>query len=181
MLSLVGYIVMPLLLALLITIIIIVIFVGVMRSLYPRYPSVSNISFLLGVSVLTIIVFVQSFLFCGGCYIKKYLNTVEESLNAIVSVEDIKSISLEKPEAVRTMLIDEYPLLEKYISGMEFPEIQTGLTDFVSYIRSLINNYLWRRVGWLLGALIVIGGFLFYRADKDQKHAIYIRNRMMEL
>ena len=70
--------------------------------------------------------------------------------------------------------VDEYPILKPYLNQIdttpEEPSIQK--TSILSYIDSAINGYMWRRVAWALGGLIVClgiglaGGF---RGTKKQR------------
>lgn len=180
--SIVGNIVTSLLLALLMTIVLISLLIWVMKILYPRCLLNVNLGFVLGIGFLAVMLFVQSFLFCGACYAKKYLNAAEEGMQAIVNIGNRNAmVEDECLEILRARLIENYPMLDRYMKDMDGAELKTNLTNIVPYICSLINGYLWRRVGWLLGTFVVVGGMLFYRAEKEQQRAAYLRNRMMNL
>lgn len=180
--SLVGNVVSSLLLALLITIVLISLLIWVMKTLYPRCLSNVNFGFILGIGFLAVMLFIQSFLFCGACYAKKYLNTAEEGMQIIVDIGNKSAVMEDEHlKMVKVKLIENYPVLDRYMKDMSESDLKTNLTNIVPYVRSQINGYLWRRVGWLLGSLVVVGGVLFYRAEREQQRAAYLRNRMMNL
>ncbi|GAE82794.1 hypothetical protein JCM10512_1024 [Bacteroides reticulotermitis JCM 10512] len=82
---------------------------------------------------------------------------------------------------MKTTIINEYPLLKRYIKNMNESEFKDGFTNIVSPVYSLINKYMWRRVLWMVGALLVIGGTLYYKENKEQQRADYLRNRLLNL
>lgn len=54
-------------------------------------------------------------------------------------------------------LIDEYPLLKPYFNQIDATSAEPSIqkTSILSYIDSAINGYMWRRVAWASGGLIV--------------------------
>lgn len=178
MLSIFGHIIVSLLLALLITLIFILLLILVMKSNYSRSLSNINLGFIVGIGLLAVIIFFQSFLFIGACYAKKYLNAAENSMQAVV---DVGKERVADADFLKAALIDEYPILERYVEDIEISEEVVNLRSITSGIHSLINGFLWRRVAWTIGALVIIGGFLFYRASKEEQRAAYLRSRMMNL
>lgn len=54
-------------------------------------------------------------------------------------------------------LIDEYPILKPYLNQIDTTSAEPGIqkTSILSYIDSAINGYMWRRVAWASGGLIV--------------------------
>lgn len=182
MLSLATHIISSLLLALLITVVLIFVCIWVMKLLFPRRSLHIDIGFILGMGVLSLILFIQSFLFCGAGYAKKYVGTVETAIQAAVNIEENGiDLNSKEIEVVKTTIINEYPLLKRYIKNMNESEFKDGFTNIVSPVYSLINKYMWRRVLWMVGALLVIGGTLYYKENKEQQRADYLRNRLLNL
>ncbi len=182
MLSFANHIISSLLLSLLITAVLLITSVCAMKLLFQRHSLHIDIGFILGMCVLSLILFIQSFLFCGASYTKKYVSTVETAIQTSINIEyNKKNLSSKEIEVVKTMIINKYPLLKRYIKNIDKFEFKDGLTNIISPIYSLINEYMWRRVLWMVGGLLTIGGILYYKDKKEQQRAEYLSNRFLNL
>lgn len=152
-----------------------------MRYLFRPNSIHLDISFVLGIGLLGLIAFTQIFLLFSANSAKKYLNTTEATLHSLVNT-DHKPINWNNKqiETIKSEVIDKYPILKRYIERRDDEEIKGGLTDIVSYTRSLINKYMWRRIIWVSAAFIIIGGILFYRENKQQQRAASLRSRIID-
>lgn len=155
-----------------------VLFYLCIKLFYPTY-SISISSGII-LSALAIFLFIQSFLLIGANYIKNYADgignialsvvsgtedtvrlmatNVQNSVNTTLNVAD-EQVDI---VAIKNALVDEYPMLSKYIDGWESlqgialnaspTQIAAAVVDSVT---EEINAYIWRRVFWMLGALVV--------------------------
>lgn len=182
MFSFATHVFTSLLLAFIITTTLILLLIWGMKLLFSHHALRIDIGVVLGLGLLTPILFVQSFLCCGASYAKKYLGTVEASIQTAINIEGSeRHLNSKEIEVAKATIINEYPLLKRYVKDIDELDFKDGLTNVVSPVYSIINKYMWRRILWMVGALIVIGGILCYRADKEQQRAAYLRNRLMNL
>lgn len=64
-------------------------------------------------------------------------------------------------------------LKESLRQGMEAAD------SFVSAILMALDGYIFRRIAWGIGMLVVVGGILFFNAGKDRRQREYLRRRSM--
>ncbi len=81
----------------------------------------------------------------GAGKVKGFVADIATSTNAIGEKTDWNA------------LIDEYPLLRPYLNQIDTTsaEPETSKASILFYIDSAINGYMWRRVAWASGGLIV--------------------------
>lgn len=148
------------------------------KILYPNYSLsiVSGIS----LSALAIFLFIQSFLLVGANYVKDYtdgigkvaLSVISETENTVRlmadNVQNSVNTSLNVADkqvdvvAIKDALVSEYPVLNKYIDrwenlqGLTLNESPAQIAAaVVDGVTGEIDAYIWRRVFWMLGAVVV--------------------------
>ncbi len=162
-----------------ISLVICILFYFCLKLFYPTYSFsiVSCISLL----ALAIFLFIQSFLLMGANYVKNYTeemgnialsfisgtedavrlmasdvqNSVDATLNTIDGQVDI--------DAIKDALLSEYPILNKYIDGWDNLQgiaVNSSPTQIagavVDGVNGEVNAYIWRRVFWMLGAVVLM-------------------------
>ena len=155
-----------------------VLFYLCIKLFYPTYSI--SISSGITLSALAIFLFIQSFLLVGANYIKNYADGIGNIALSVVSgtedtvrlmatnVQNTVNTTLNVADeqvdivAIKNALVAEYPMLSKYIDGWESlqgialnvspTQIAAAVVDSVT---GEINDYIWRRVFWMLGALVV--------------------------
>lgn len=115
----------------------------------------------------------QSTLLVGGIKAKKLLPSVEQITSLIPgssSTTDIMSVSAQ--------IVNEYPILRSYINDITNQidaryETLSNISEIAAYyhksIKGYINSYMWRRIMWLAGCIILVGLYLFNSAYKHSK------------
>jgi hypothetical protein len=123
----------------------------------------------------------QSTLLAGGFKVKGYIPSANQ-------IEQL-GIGQTSPEAFGEELINRYPALQTHIrkimeesSGMQ-REFST-VTESVRFIRAklyrMVNNYIWRRVGWIVGGMFLLGFYFVNDASKQSRRTVVRRKRMPE-
>lgn len=182
MFSIATHIIKSSLLAFLITLTSIWIIIWIFRHLFRPNKLHLDIGFIFGIGLLALIIFTQIFLLFSANYAKKYLNKADVTLQSFVSIDNkLINWSDKEIETMKSDFIEKYPFLKKHIEHRSNEEIKNGLADITSYVHSLINKYIWRRIIWMSAALVIIGGILFYRENKQQQRAAYLRSRVIDL
>lgn len=118
----------------------------------------------------------QSTLLVGGLKARNYVRPLENALR----MSDLPSISQGQdgvsPQALINPLIDQYPMLEKYITEAiqelsERPGQPSGLpaSQVISdNLRSKVSYYTWRRAGWLAGGFCALLAFLLMAGERTK-------------
>lgn len=184
MFTIVGNIVTSILGGLLMSVVAVAILLFVIHLLFPRYlASETAFSLIIGF-ILFILIGVQSFLGCGACSVKKYVDLSNQKVqNLIESVRQITCQVCEKSE-IQAMLKEEYPFVEEsliseYLEELNMEQLQEKPESIVLGIKAQLSSYIIRRwiwgvVFWLLAATV-----LGYRAYQDQKRLDCLRYRNM--
>ena len=128
------------------------------RLFYPNYSF--SIASGISLSVLAIFLFIQSFLLVGANYVKDYTEGIGDV--ALSVVNDTRA----DVETIRDAIVSEYPVVKKYMEGLDSFQGITLNTNPVQMAEAVvdgvnreINAYIWRRVFWMSGAcvLMVVG------------------------
>lgn len=118
----------------------------------------------------------QSTLLVGGIKAKDYINNVETLLHAFSSEISYASLDEQQMQDAVRLLANEYPILKSYAEDVS-AEITNYLAEtntpinFVEVIgyslRTVINMYILRRVGWLVfGFLLLTVGVIYAGSRK---------------
>lgn len=107
----------------------------------------------------------QSTLLVGGIKAKDYINNVETLLHAFSSEISYASLDEQQMQDAVRLLANEYPILKSYAEDVS-EEISNYLAEtntpinFVEVIgyslRTVINMYILRRVGWLVFGFLLL-------------------------
>ncbi|MDR1866248.1 MAG: hypothetical protein LBR08_11840, partial [Bacteroidales bacterium] len=117
----------------------------------------------------------QSVLLAGGFKVKGY----------VPSTDMIEQLGIDQtsPEAFADELTSQYPMLEKYIrkitdKGEAVQKDFATVAELARFMRNkllrTVNNYIWRRVGWIAGGLFLLGFYFVNSASKQNRGAAYI-------
>lgn len=115
----------------------------------------------------------QSTLLVGGIKAKKLLPSAEQ----IVSLLPVSS-SATDIATVSTQIANEYPILKSYINDITNQidaryKTLSNINEIAAYyyknIQGYINSYMWRRIMWMAGCIILVGLYLFNSAYKHSK------------
>lgn len=151
-----------LLLGVLLTIVGIVLMFILIRSWW-RNCTFTPMSFVVG-GILFFFLAFQSILLCGAVTIKSYCNDVENAINTMVDdlPEDIQ-FSTEDSQVILDNISQEWPLVGYYVNLADFQghTPDTIAEAMADELRSYMNWFILRRVGWsllfvIVGAVIVI-------------------------
>lgn len=135
-------------------------------------------------AVLLILLWVQSALLVGGFKAKSYVNDLCVSANELIqpgkdSAQEIMD-AIEDFDVVRDQLADEYPVLSPLLNSLEtsavtaYMEQGHSLADYLGVsTRSWLNSYLWRRVWWALGFIVVAVVILIKGNNSAQRKSGY--------
>jgi predicted PurR-regulated permease PerM len=112
----------------------------------------------------------QLTLLTGSFKLKGYIPSARQ-----IEQLDIRATTLEE---FGRELTEQYPMLEKYIrkiadnGGMIQKESAT-VADLVQFVRAklyrMINNYIWRRVGWIIGGVLILGVYFVNDASRQTR------------
>jgi hypothetical protein len=115
----------------------------------------------------------QSFLLAGGFKIKGYIPTT-------VQIEQL-GINQTSLNAFADELTGQYPMLEKYIGKITDKE-ETVQKDFetvaelAQFVRNklcrIVDRYIWRRVGWIVGGLFILDFYFVSNALKQSRRSM---------
>lgn len=157
------YSVGSLLLGVLLTIVGIVL-IFVLIRLWWRNCTFTPLSFVVG-GVLFFFLAFQAVLICGAVTVKSYCDDVENAIN--VMVEDLSEdvhFSTGDSQAILDNISREWPLVDDYVNMADFqgytPATIAG--SMVDELRSCINWFILRRVGWCL-LFVVVGAFILVK------------------
>jgi len=141
---------------LLIAVICMALFVFLIKGWY-KDAMFSPISYAIG-AILFILLTFQCILITGSLKIISSADYYEVQLDRMVeSRPSSEEVSMREADDVIKQMIDEYPLLEYYISGGEFSgftakELPHAITE---ELRSFMRWYIFRRILWCLGFVVV--------------------------
>lgn len=162
-----------------ISLIICALFYVIVKLFYPNYSFSITSGILL--SSLAIFLFIQSFLLMGANYVKGYTEEIGSVVLTVVNnTEDaVRMMALDVQNSVdaalntvngqvdiakiKDALVSEYPVLGKYIDGwvgIKGIALNSSPTQIaaavVNGVNGQINAYIWRRVFWMLGAVVLL-------------------------
>jgi hypothetical protein len=151
----------------------------IVKLFYPTYSFSITSGILL--SSLAIFLFIQSFLLMGANYVKDYTEEIANVVLTVVSdTEDtVRLMALDVQNSVdaalntvdgqvdiakiKDALVSEYPVFGKYIDGwvgIQGVALNSSPTQIaaavIEGVNGQINAYIWRRVFWMLGAVILL-------------------------
>lgn len=197
MFAIVGDVVVCMFWGAVISLVLSILFYLVVKLFYPTY----SFSIVSGISLasLAVFLFIQSFLLVGAFCVKDYmdgissvaLSVVNDTENTIQLMSADMNASMNVVEgqvdvaAIKDVIVSEYPVVGKYISGLENLH---GITSnasptqiasaVVDGLNGKINAYIWRRVFWMLGALMVtvVGFCLLVTPAKRVRYTESSRN-----
>lgn len=120
-------------------------------------------SYLVG-GVLFVFLSFQAILLCGAVTIKSYCNNIETSIDEWTNdISETAQLTQEDSQMILERINSEWPLVGYYIGGANFEghtpaTIAKAMTD---KLRSYMNRFIFRRIGWsllfaIIGAVIVI-------------------------
>lgn len=123
--------------------------------------------------VLLVLLWVQSALLVGGFKAKGYVSDLCASANELIQTgEDTAQgvmDTIEDFDVVRGQLASEYPVVRPLLDQLDasavtaYMEQGHSLADYIGdSTRSWLNAYLWRRVWWAQGFVVVAVGILMF-------------------
>jgi hypothetical protein len=113
---------------------------------------------------------VQATLCVGGGKLKGYIPTVRQIEQTGIAGQ---------ADALYGELTARYPMLEPFV-GKQLMEKQTftdateAITFFVRLARTKINHYMWRRVAWIAGGILLLGICFANSASKQSRRTYYV-------
>lgn len=126
-------------------------------------------TYILG-AVLTVLLMVQCTLLVGAMKIINMTDTYQPVVEGFVNTyfTPTEVVTKEKADEVLGDFINEYPLIQHYISSGEFYGMQAAelATSIMEELRSYMRWYILRRFLWSLGFTIVLGGLAIYTMDR---------------
>lgn len=139
-------------------------FVFLIKGWY-KDATFSPVSYLVG-AVLFLFLSFQCVLIVGSLKIISMTDDYEQQITALVqsySPED--EVSQAQASEVIDAIINEFPILEYYISGGEFSGYTASQlpTAVAQELRSFMRWYIFRRILWCLG-FVAVGAFLVIRS-----------------
>ena len=130
------------------------------RSWYAN-SSFTPLSLIVGALLFLFLSF-QSVLLCGAFTIKTYCDDIESMVDGWMRQlpADDNPLNKESSQYLLECIQSEYPLVSDFIDGANFTghTLATIAHAISSEMRSYMNRYMWRRVGW--GVLFVFTGAL---------------------
>lgn len=118
----------------------------------------------------------QSTLLVGGIKAKSYINNVENLFHTFSSEISYASLDEQQMQDAVRLLANEYPILKSYAEDVS-AEITNYLAEtnapinFVEVIgyslRTVINMYILRRVGWLVFGFLLLAVGVIYAGGKN--------------
>lgn len=91
---------------------------------------------------------------------------------ARTTVEQAVGTATEITQSEFTRLVEEYlPLAERYIdTGNRYiASSQNCATDYFDALRSQVNRYMWRRIGWMTGFFLLGAALLWHDAETQRR------------
>lgn len=155
--NILAYSISSLFFGLLITIAGVVLMFFLIKS-WRRGAAFSPASFVVG-AVLFCLLAYQSVLFCGAVTIKSYSDDVEAAINDMVKdIPEDMAFSRDDSQSLLDRIGEEWPLVQYYVNMADFSghNCNTIATAMANELRSYMNRFMLRRLGWCL--LFVIGG-----------------------
>lgn len=139
-------------------------FVFLIKGWY-KDATLSPVSYLVG-AVLFLFLSFQCVLIVGSLKIISMTDDYEQQITALVqsySPED--EVSQAQASEVIDAIINEFPILEYYISGGEFSGYTASQLPaaIAQELRSYMRWYIFRRILWCLG-FVAVGAFLVIRS-----------------
>lgn len=154
----------------LIAILCMALFVFLIKGWY-KDATFSPISYLVG-GILFLFLSFQCILIIGSIKIIDTADYYETQISRLVdnALSPTEEVSIRQADEIIKDLIDEYPLLEYYISGGEFSGFTAAQLPkaITSELRSFMRWYIFRRILWSIG-FVVVGAILVIRSMSTQK------------
>lgn len=146
-------------------------FVFLIKGWY-KDATFSPISYVVG-AILFLFLSFQCILIVGSLKIISMTDEYEQRISLIVEDSYSPSDMVSMPEAsdVVDTIIDEYPILEYYISGGEFSGYSASQLPHVmaDELRSFMCWYIFRRILWCLG-FVIVGAICVIRSMSKTKN-----------
>lgn len=141
----------------LIAIICMALFIFLIKGWY-KDAAFSPISYVIG-AILFLFLSIQCILIVGSIKIIDTTDYYETEISHIVdnTYDDLDEVSMGNADLIIKEIIDKFPILQYYISGGEFSgftakELPHAIAD---ELRSFMRWYIFRRILWCLGFVIV--------------------------
>ena len=180
MLSLISSLVIWAIIALIISSVLVLLLLAVVHALYPGYLQNALLVTSAWVIPLFIVLLIQSFLCCGAISFKGELAAIGQNAQEVMGGpgDDVSGDAGFYLDRAEKLLDENFPmasgkLKESLRQGMEAAD------SFVSAILMALDGYIFRRIAWGIGMLVVVGGILFFNAGKDRSQREYLRRRSM--
>lgn len=147
------------------------------KGIYPRY-TYSPLSIIVGVILFVLLSF-QSVFICGAFKVKAMTDNIERSINSYIP-DDWKhyghTFTEDETQQIAENLIQEYPLFGCYVGGADFSghDVDEIAESMVDEIHDFMNAYIWRRVFWSLG-FVVVGTFIVVKTMQAYRNATRVK------
>lgn len=156
----------------------------VLIRLWWKKGNFTPMSFLVG-AVLFFFLSFQSILLCGAVTIKSYCDDVEYAINRMVApIPENTIFTQEDSQALLDEISMEWPLVGYYVNLADFEghtpsTIASAMSD---ELRSYMNYFILRRIGWsllfvIIGAVIVIKTISFNQGYSRKRGRVATTNR----
>lgn len=135
--------------------------------MYPKC-TYTPISLIISVAMF-VLLFVQSVLIYGAMSIKSeignYANTVQTEINRYYR-EAQRGLNRIDAQEFTDKLTSKYPITKKFIDEINIKnyDIEHIADAYAKLIKSALNIYIWKRVGWSL-IFLIAGTFAIYKSS----------------
>ena len=134
----------------------------IIKNLYPKH-TLTPLSYIVGAILFTLLFFQLVFV-CGAFKIKGMADDMETSINNLTPKDQGLISGNEIP--IAEQLQKKYPLLKNYVDLDDVQKYKVSdASEYMSGIRSALNNYILRRIGWSL-SFIILGAFIVFKTMK---------------
>ena len=150
-----------------------VLFASIIKGWY-KDATFSPISYIVGV-ILFFFLSIQCILLIGSIQILDmadiYEKEISNLINSVYNATD--EVSMVSADDIIKDVIDRFPILGYYISGGEFSgftanELPHAITD---ELRSFMHGYIFRRILWCLG-FVIVGAICVIKSMSKQKQNV---------
>ncbi len=150
-----------------------VLFVFLIKGWY-KDATFSPVSYVIG-AILFLFLSIQCILIVGSLKILDTTDYYEMEITQIVdsSYDTLDEVTMGQADDIIKVIIDRFPLLQYYISGGEFSgftakELPHAMAD---ELRSFMRWYIFRRILWCLG-FVIVGAVCVIKSMSKQKKRV---------
>lgn len=133
----------------------------IIRIFYPSY--LTSIFSWFTLFILLGLLFIQNVMLVGAIYTKGYINDINILItNLLEQPDDIsQSIATQYSKAqIKQEISKQYPMAEFYLTcfdNIDLTQLRSKMTaaDMIKEMRSITNDYIFHRIIWIIGLIVV--------------------------